>query len=166
MGVTFSEPLEKLCLGVFVVFLTAAAVTYGAQSSRAPAAARRRRGKPEKAPSGGARRKKKAPTPPRAAGREAPGDAGAAPAAPAAPAPAAGAAPAAPAPAAGAAPAPAAPAPVADGVGDDGRTYVDGVDLADIADPDVAPPLHEAWQPVAAPRRRGRRGGDDGRAGA
>lgn len=51
-------------------------------------------------------------------------------------------------------------------VGDDGRTYVDGVDLADIADPDVAPPLHEAWQPVAAPRRRGRRGGDDGRAGA
>lgn len=139
MGVTFSEPLEKLCLGVFVVFLTAAAVTYGAQASRAPAAARRRRGKPEKAPSGGARRKKKAPTPPRAAGREAPGDAGAAPAA---------------------------PAPVADGVGDDGRTYVDGVDLADIADPDVAPPLHEAWQPVAAPRRRGRRGGDDGRAGA
>ena len=69
MGVTFSEPLEKLCLGVFVVFLTAAAVTYGAQASRAPAAARRRRGKPEKAPSGGARRKKKAPTPPRAAGR-------------------------------------------------------------------------------------------------
>ncbi|KAK7242088.1 hypothetical protein SO694_00156020 [Aureococcus anophagefferens] len=156
MGVTFSEPLEKLCLGVFVVFLTAAAVTYGAQASRAQRRARAaRRCKPRRRPSGGARRKKKAPTPPRAAGREAPGDAGAAPAAPAAAAPGAGA---------GARPRRGRQAPVADGVGDDGRTYVDGVDLADIADPDVAPPLH-APAPVAAPWR-GARGGDDGRAGA
>ena len=36
----------------------------------------------------------------------------------------------------------------------DGRTLVDGVDLADIVDVDLEPPQHTDWEPVAAPRRR------------
>ena len=53
MGVTFSEPLEKLCLGVFVVFVTAAAVTYGVQQASlgAPSGGKKPRRKPEKAAS-------------------------------------------------------------------------------------------------------------------
>ena len=55
MGVTFSEPLEKLCLGVFVVFVMAAAVTscvqrLGAAGAKRKPAARRKKKSPSRSP--------------------------------------------------------------------------------------------------------------------
>jgi len=132
MGITFSEPLEKVFGGLVVVFCAAACVTYRAQRRRPPAPKRR-----AAAARPGSARRKRAARPERA------------------PAPAAHAAPAEPAPPArrGGAGSPAEESK-ATGEQPDGRTLVDGVDLADIVDLDLEPPQHTDWEPVSAPRRR------------
>ena len=142
MGLTFSEPLEKVFGGIVVVFCAAAAVTYRAQRRRPPAKAKRRAGAAR--PSSAKRKKGASAKPP-------PDDARASAGAPAAP----------PAPTADQATSPTPPArreaaeeSKATGEQPDGRTLVDGVDLADIVDVDLEPPQHTDWEPVAAPRRR------------
>ena len=126
MGITFSEPLEKLCLGVFVVFMTAA-MTTGVQ----PLGGSGVKHKPT------ARAKKKSasrsPEPMQTAAVDAP------------------VAIAAPPPSEAGAPLLETTREHADG-----RIVVDGVDLVDIVDVDLEPRTHDDWKPVTVRSRHKR----------
>lgn len=126
MGLAFSEPLEQLCLIVFLVFTVAAGV---AQTAHRPRGATNgpRRPAPAKAASTSKRRKHKPPPAALPSERVVKDCA-------------------------------ASPPTIAElretGAQPDGRTLVDGVDLADIVDVDLEP-VPEPWQEVE-PRRRKR----------